>query len=64
MTSAMSVAIAISSAWIQRPIEVLRGNSCRQSSGRFFPVAMPSLADCVCTTIPIRLAARTTQSRA
>ena len=58
----MSVAIATSSAWIQSPIEVLRGNSWRHSSGRFLPVAIPSFADWVWTTIPIRFAARTTQS--
>ena len=61
-TSAMSVAIATSSACSQRPTEVRREKRSRQSSARFLPVAMPSLADCVCTSIAIRLAASTTQS--
>ena len=57
----MSVDIATISAWTQSPIEVRRENSARQASGRFLPVAIPSFADCVCTTIAIRLAASTTQ---
>ena len=61
-TSAMSVAIATSSAWIQSPIEVRRAKLSRQSSARFLPVAIPSFADWVWTTIAIRLAARITQS--
>ena len=61
-TSAMSVAIATTSACSQRPIEVRRENVSRQSSARFLPVAIPSFADWVCTTIAIRLAARITQS--
>ena len=58
----VAVAIATSSAWSQRPIEVRREKRSRQSSARFLPVAMPSFADWVWTTIAIRLAARTTQS--
>ena len=39
-----------------------RENCSRQSSGRFLPVAIPSLADWVWMTIAIRFAATTTQS--
>ena len=60
-TSAMSQAAATSSAWSQRPMEVRRENVSRQASARFLPVAIPSLADCVWTTIAIRFAASTTQ---
>ena len=61
-TSATSVAIATTSAWIQRPIEVRREKASRQASARFLPVAIPSFADWVWTTIAIRFAARITQS--
>ena len=61
-TSAMSVAIATSSACSQRPIEARRGKVSRQSSARFLPVAMPSFADWVWTSIAIRFAPSTTQS--
>ena len=61
-TSARSVAIATTSAWSQRPIEARRGKFSRQSSGRFLPVAMPSLADWVWISIAIRFAASTTHS--
>ena len=61
-TSAMSVAIATTSACSQRPIEVRREKRSRQSSARFLPVAIPSFADWVWTSIAIRLAASTTQS--
>ena len=43
MTSAMSVAIATSSAWIQRPIEVLRGNSCAAELGQVLAGRDPEL---------------------
>ena len=61
-TSAMSHAIATISAWIQSPIEVRREKRSRQSSARFLPVAIPSFADWVWTSIAIRFAASTTQS--
>ena len=61
-TSATSHDIATISAWIHMPIEAGRGKFSRQSSDRFLPVAMPSFADWVCTTMAIRLAPRTTQS--
>ena len=61
-TSATSVDIATISACTHSPIEAGRRKFSRQSSGRFLPVAMPSFADWVWTTIAIRLAARTTQS--
>ena len=61
-TSAMSVAIATTSACTQRPIEARREKFSRQSSGRFFPVAIPSFADWVWISIAIRFAATTTQS--
>ena len=61
-TSAMSVAIATASACSQSPIDVRREKVSRHSSARFLPVAMPSFADWVWTSIAIRLAARTTHS--
>ena len=61
-TSATSVDIATISACTHSPIEVRREKFSRQSSARFFPVAIPSFADCVWTSIAIRFAARTTQS--
>jgi hypothetical protein len=54
--------MAISSAWIQSPIEAGRGKCSRHSSGRLWPVAMPTLADRYWISIAIRLAARTTHS--
>ncbi len=60
--SARSVAIAIASAWSQRPIVRRRGNSLRHSSGRFWPVAIPSLAESVWISIAIRFEATITQS--
>ena len=60
--SARSVAIAISSAWIQSPIVARRGKCSRHSSGRFLPVAMPTLADRYWISIAIRLAASMTHS--
>ena len=61
-TSARSVAIAITSAWSQSPKETLRGKLSRQTSARLRPVAIPSFAESVCTTIAIRFAASTAQS--
>ncbi len=61
-TSATSVAIATSSACSQRLIEVRREKVSRHSSARLRPVAMPSFADCVWTSIATRFAASTTQS--
>ena len=60
--SARSVAIAIASAWSQRPIVARWENSSRQTSGRLRPVAMPSLAESVWISIAIRFAATITQS--
>ncbi len=60
--SAMSQAIATTSACSQRPIEVRREKRSRQSSARLWPVAMPSFADCACTTIATKLAASTIHS--
>ena len=60
--SAMSVAIAITSAWIHRAIEVHRGKCMRESSGRLWPVASPSLADRYWINMAIRLATSTTHS--
>ena len=57
----MSVAIAISSAWTQSPNVTRRGNRSRQTSGRFIPVAIPSLALIDWISIAIRLATSTTQ---
>ena len=61
--SAMSVAIAISSAWTQSPNVARRENRSRQTSGRFIPVAIPSFALIDWISIAIRFATRTTQSR-
>ena len=58
--SATSVAIAITSAWSQRPTVPQRGNRSRHTSGNDRPVATPSLADRYWTSIAIRLAASTT----
>ena len=60
--SARSVAMAIASAWSQRPTDVLRENRSRQISGRFRPVAMPSFAESVWISIAIRLDATITQT--
>ncbi len=59
--SAMSVAIATSSACTHSPTETGRGYVSRHSSGRSRPVTTPSLADWYCTSIAIRLASTTTQ---
>ncbi len=60
--SARSVAIAISSAWIQSPIVVRCEKRARQTSGRFRPVAIPSFADSVWISIAIRFEATITHS--
>ena len=60
--SAMSVAIAISSAWIQSRNDARREKRSRQTSGRFMPVAIPSFALIDWISIAIRFATRTTQS--
>ena len=60
--SARSVAIAITSACTQSPIEVRRENCSRQTSGRLLPVAIPSLADSVWISIAIRFEATITQT--
>ena len=60
--SARSVAMAISSAWIHRKMTTGRGNRSRQTSARFWPVAMPSLALIDWMSIAMRLAERTTHS--
>ena len=59
--SAMSVAMAISSAWTQSPNVTRRGNRSRQTSGRFIPVAIPSFALIDWISIAIRFATSTTQ---
>ena len=61
--SAMSVAIAISSACTHSPKVTRRENCSRQTSGRFIPVAIPSFALIVWISIAIRFATRTTQRR-
>ena len=61
--SAMSVAIAISSACTQSRNVTGRENRSRHTSGRFIPVAIPSLALIDWMSIAIRFATRTTQRR-
>ena len=62
MNSARSVAMAMSSAWTHSPQLTGLGKRSRHSSGRFLPVAMPTLADRVWISIAIRFAARITHS--
>ena len=62
MNSARSVAMAISSAWTHRPRDTGRGYRARHTSGRFMPVAIPSLADIVWMSMAIRFDTRITQS--
>ena len=64
VNSARSVAIAIASAWIQRNHVTGRGKRSRQTSARFWPVAIPSFADSDWTIIAIRFAASTTHRSA
>ena len=61
MNSARSVAIAITSAWIQRSTVAVRGKRSRQISGRLSPVAIPSFALIDWITIPMRFAMTITQ---
>jgi hypothetical protein len=63
MNSARSVAIAIASAWTHRSTLTGFGQRSRQTSGRFFPVATPSLALIAWISIAIRFAISTTQRR-
>ncbi len=60
--SARSVAMAISSAWTQRPLDTGRGKCSRHSSGRLFPVTTPTFADRYWMSMAIRLATRITHS--
>ena len=60
--SARSVAIAIASAWSQRPQETGRGKLSRQSSGRFLPLATPVFAERYCTSMAMRFARTMTQT--
>jgi hypothetical protein len=62
-TSARSVAIAITSAWIHSPKLTGRERLSRHTSARFRPVAIPSFADSVWTSMAMRFAASTAQSR-
>jgi hypothetical protein len=64
VNSARSVAIATASACSQRKTTTRRSRRSRHTSGRERPVAMPSLADRVCTSIAIRFAPSTTQPSA
>ncbi len=62
ITSARSVAIATSSAWAHMN-RFRHGVRCsRHSSGRFFPVASPSLAESDWMSIAIRLATTITHT--
>jgi len=60
--SARSVAMAMTSAWTHSAVDVARGKRSRHSSGRFLPVAIPSLADRYWISMAIRLAISTTHS--
>ena len=62
--TAMSVAIAISSACIHRPTVTHRGKRSRHISARLRSVAIPSLADRYWISIAIRLASTTTHKSA
>jgi len=54
------VAIAIASACSQRPIVVRREKFSRHTSGRFRPVAIPSLAESIWISIAMRFDATIT----
>ena len=60
--SAMSVDIAMISAWIHIPQLTGRDQCPRMFSGRLWPVTTPSLADRYWISIAIRFASRTTHS--
>ena len=62
ITSARSVAMATSSACAHMTRFSGRGRCSRHSSGRLRPVARPSLAVSVCTSMAARFAATTTQT--
>ena len=64
MNSAMSVAIAISSACTHRPTVTHRGKRSRHISARLRSVAIPSFADRYWISIAIRLASTTTHRSA
>ena len=64
VNSARSVAIATASACSHKTMTTPRGSRSLQASGSDMPVAMPSLADSVCTSIAIRFAVSTTQPSA
>ncbi len=61
-SSARSVMITTSSAWIHRARRSPRPYRRRQFSARLRPVAMPSFAARYCTTDAVRLAPTTTQT--
>jgi hypothetical protein len=60
MNSAKSVAMAMTSACNQRKIVTGFGKRSRHTSGKFFPVAIPSLADIDWISMAIRLEHRIT----
>ena len=60
--SARSVAMATASMISHMAQTAQRGNWSRQCSARFFPVAIPSLAERVWVSIAMRLLATITQS--
>ena len=62
ITSARSVAMATSSACTHMPRVTARGKWSRHSSGRFRPVARPSLADRVWISMASRLATTITHT--
>jgi hypothetical protein len=63
MNSARSVAMAMISACTQSPNETGFAKRSRHTSGRFLPVAMPSLADIDWMSIAIRFEVRITHRR-
>src|SRR5215208_4629808 len=62
MNSARSVAIAMTSAWTHSKNVTGRGKRARQTSGRFLPVAIPSLADIRWMRLAMRLETRITHN--
>ncbi len=63
MNSATSVAIATTSAWIQRPMTTGRRYRARHASARLIPDAIPSLALRDWMTIDMMIAATTTHTK-
>ena len=55
--------MATTSIRTHMPQTIGRGKCSRQSSARLCPVAMPSFADRLCTSIAIRLLTRITHMR-